>query len=286
MRNGIQLFSCIVLILFLVACNNSGSGINHEESGQVLQQLSNTVEQQSFRFDGSSSLRGDHFNHENIINFSGVVGKDRNTYLRLLTGKEENGLMEDMDLYAKGDKLFMRFADQVDWEQVSERTPLVEMEMNHWNPIAHFKRMQTMSKHIENGGGKTNISTIRVVLDDNALKNEFLENIRARLVESDSTGRQGIFKSLSTGQAGEHGVLEEADGIYNSLKQDFDDLERTVRVKGEYTIHYDKNQNMPTQLTYIQTIDYTQNGRNETEISETDIKLTRYGDDRIPSDLP
>ncbi len=271
----------------LGACNNGeGSKSSSEDSRRVLEDMGNELQQQSFRFDGSSSLRGDNFSHENIVNFTGIVGKDRNTYLNLKTAQEENGVVEDMDLYAKGDQIYIRFADQVDWEPISEPSPLVEMEINHWNPIAHLQRMQTMSEHVEYIGGKNNIESIRVVLDSEALKNDFLNNIRARMMEKDSPGKKDMLRSLSTGQAGEQGVLEEIEGLYDALKQDFAELERSIGIRGEYTIHYDKVRKLPTRITYTQTTDYSQDGRNETEISATDITLTRYGENRIPTDTP
>lgn len=259
---------------------------SREAPKETLQQLKQALSNESYRFDGSASLRGDNFNHENIMSFTGVVNKNKDTYLRLLTAKQENGAMEDMDLYARGDQLYTRFADEVDWQPVSERSPLVEMEINHWHPVAHVERMQHMSKHIESVKSRGNIETIRVVLDNEALKNEFLDNIRARIVESDTAGRKELFRSLSTGQSGEHGILEEFEGLTNAMKQDFAELEQTLDIRGEYTIHYDKSSKRPTKIIYLQTTDFGKDGRTESEISETEITLTRYGEERVPTDLP
>lgn len=286
MKMYVRLIISILLMIVLGACNNGGYKSDKEVSSQVLQEISSTLERQSYRFDGSTSLRGDNFNHENIVNLTGYVDKNRNTYLNLKTPQEENGLVEDMDLYAKGDQVFRRYADQVDWEPVGDRTPLVEMEMNHWSPQAHFQRMQSMASRIEHLGRRSNIETIRVILDRDALKNDFLSNIEARIFENSSLDKSDMFKSLSTGQAGEQGVMEEIEGLHNTLKQDFDELHRSIGISGEYIIHYDVSRKVPTQITYTQMTGYAQDGRNETEISKTDIKLTRFGEGQIPTDIP
>ncbi len=287
MRALILLFSAVIIMLPITACTNGDEATQSSTAlAQDLIQITNALQQQSFRFDGTSSLRGDNFNQENIVNFTGVVGHDRGMYLRLLTAQEENGLVEDMDLYAKGNQLYMRFADQVEWDTVGNSSSLFETEMNHWNPLAHLQRMQTMTSNIEHVSSKSNFGTIRVFLNDEALQNEMINNIRERVDAYDNKDRAELAKSLSTGVAGEQGIMEELEGLHNILKQDLNDLDRTTRISGHYTIQYDKKSMLPTKITYVQTIDYSHDGRNETEISETDITLTRFGENSIPVDLP
>lgn len=286
MRTIVRILCAAIIVLPLHACTNNEITVQSSAAlSQELAQITSALQQQSFRFDGTSSLRGDNFNHPNIVNFTGVVGQDQDTYMRLLTAQEENGLMEDMDMYANGGQLYMRFADQVDWDTVDSNA-LLETEMNHWHPLAHLQRMQTMVKSIERVSIKGNINTIRVFLNEQALHDELLSNVKERIRSFDNTARKDIIQSLSTGVAGEQGIMEELEGLHNTLKQDLDDIERNTNISGHYTIQYDKKTKLPTIITYVQTTSYSQDGRNETEISETDITLTRFGEDTIPTDLP
>lgn len=284
MKPIIHIFLFLATVVLLSGCNTKDTSL--ENSRQILSQLGDATIQKSYRFDGSSTLRGDNFIQQNIVNFTGMVGNDGQTYLRLLTAQEDSAIMEDMDLYVHQDQIYMRYADQVDWEPVQEQKELVESELSHLSPQAHFDRMLRLAKKVEHSGKKANISMIRVILDEDQLKNEFLQNVRSRVHGDRSTKMQKITKMLSTGQAGEEGILEEIEGLYNTLQEEFAELEQNVRIRGEYTIHYDTNEKVPTKLVYIQTTDYTEDGRNESEISELEISFTQYGSPRVKIDLP
>lgn len=287
MRKKLAFAFLAVLYVFTTACTSDDARMEQEaQTAQILPQMQRALEQESFRFDGSASLRGDNFNQQNIVTFTGYVDEGERTYLRLLTPQEEHGIMEDMDLYADGRDMYMRFADQVDWEQIGDTTPLLEAEMNHWNPLAHIARMQSIGKRIELVETKGNITTIRVVLDEEALKREFLDNIRERIDSFESVGRENMIQSLSTAQAGEQGILEELDGLHDALKLDASNLEQTTQISGLYTVHIDKQRKLPTQMTYLQTTDYSEDGRNVTERSQIDITVSRYGERTPPTDLP
>lgn len=270
--------------ILLVSCGTKESSL--ENSRQILSDLSNATIQKSYRFDGTSSLRGNNFNQQNIVNFTGVVGNGGQTYLRLLTAQEDSNIMEDMDLYVHHDQIYLRFADQVDWEPVQDQKELVESELSHWSPQAHFDRMLRLAKSVEYGGKKANISVLRVVLDEERLKDEFLQDVRTRVQGDRSTRMQKITKALSTGQAGEEGLIKEIESLYQSLEEQLAEAEQTVKISGEYTIHYDTKEKVPTRLVYIQTTDYSEDGRNESETSELDITFTQYGSARVKIDLP
>jgi hypothetical protein len=266
------------LILIIGACSGRSNSLDRSAEGyHVLNQLHDTLSTQSFTFDGSTSLNGEDFNANNIATFTGHMAKNRDLYLNLTTAKEENGIMEDMDYFAKENKIYMRFADEVDWQPVLARSPLIEDEVNHWNPVAHFERMSNMAQSIRHLGGGKKIESIRVVLQPDQLKNEFLQNIRDRLKNPDLNQNGVSFQSLSTGVAGEKGVIDELSAVQETIQKDFDEMADTLSMSGEYIINYDARYKFPTSLTYIQKAEYTEGGERQTETSKLRMTFRDFG---------
>lgn len=253
---------------------------------QTLRRLTDAVEKNSFAFDGSTSLRGQNYYANGLVVFNGHVERDRDVYLRLITGERENGVMEEMDMFSSKDGMYMRFADEVEWKAINQPAALMNDEMNHWNPLAHFKRLNSLGKEIQldRSKGSGRLHTIRVKLDSEKLKQEFLHNVKGRVNNDQFSSDHGNLSNLSAGIAGEDGVVTHLSELKDEMRKGLDELENSIEIEGEYVISYDREEGIPTNLVYRQEVRFSDGGVNQNETSELEMVLRDFGEDHSLTD--
>lgn len=280
MKRGIS----ILLLLLLAACTPRVEGGDRDEAAFMLDQLHQKVLQTSFAFDGSVSMRKEKSYGGQIAVVTGLVQKNRDLYMNISTSPEGNGAMEDYDLFTSGRDLYMRFADEVEWKPVASRTEFINEEIDHWNPLAHFDRMKRLANRIYfDRKGPGDLSTLVVELDSRLLKQNFVENVKHRFAAKEKGDEEARLEQLSTGNAGDDGVLRELMDLRKEISQGLDDLERTLSIDGKYIISYNQKTGYPTRLVYLQQVNYTEGGEPNYENSQLEMVLRDFGTDE---DIP
>ncbi|WP_028987750.1 hypothetical protein [Thermicanus aegyptius] len=273
---------CVMIVLG--GCAPRVQGENAGDAAVELDRLHRKVLENSFAFDGSASLRKEKFYADNIAMVTGLVQKNRDLYMNIATAPEANGAMEDYDLFTSGRNLYMRFADEVEWKPVANRTPFVDEEIDHWNPLAHFDRMKRLAHRIYyDRKGPGDLSTLVVELDSRLLEQDFLDNVRNRLASKDQRGGTSRLERLSTGNAGDDGVARELQSLKEEASKGLQQIENTLNIDGKYILSYNNKTGLPTRLVYRQQINYTDQGEPNYETSELDMVLRDFGtDEEIP----
>lgn len=288
-RGSIPRWSALIFILsflLLSACTPRVQG-DAEGASAALDHLHRRLLEESFAFDGSVSMRKEKSYGDHIAVVTGLVQKNRDLYMNVSTSPEGNGAMEDYDIFTSGRDLYMRFADEVEWQPVQHRSDFINEEIDHWNPLAHFERMRRLAQRIYfDRKASGDLSTLVVELDARLLKQNFIENVKNRLAAKRNGDPGTKFERLSTGNAGDDGVVKELEALQKEIRQGVDDLERTLAIDGQYFLSYNNKTGLPTKLVYRQQINYTEGGEPNYENSKLELVLRDFGtNEDIPDRL-
>ncbi|MBE3595785.1 MAG: hypothetical protein IMW86_01930 [Hydrogenibacillus sp.] len=238
-----------------------------QEARNALSEMSAALDRASFEFDGEVHWQDAGSASEPAALFHGGSSPSA-FYVMLSVTPKDGGFADDMEIFTRGEEVYMRFADEVNWEAVGggERKSVRE-EIDNWDPRAHVKRMQALAQNVVfNVPPRGDAGIIRVELDPKALLAELRRDIAGRSAPEPASTERAV-EHLSAGS-----------------KVDDRPYDGDEELSGTYIVTYDVKTALPKRIEYIERAVYADQGARTDDTTRYVFTFRRFGE-FVPPDL-
>ncbi|MEJ8543993.1 hypothetical protein [Brevibacillus borstelensis] len=288
MRKGWSIVMLALLCGCLTGCNQMGVKQNADSAFEQVRDR--FAEQQAFTFHGRTKLVTGDTASGNAVSFSGrKAGGDM--LMRVDFAVPEQKQAKSLSLLSKNEQLYVKSEGSPDWKNTSGHDTVFRQEMSNWDPVFAMEQINEMKKSVlplKDRAPDDDIEAVRILMDSTKLKNWLAEQMKSQAsarTESFAAGAS-VMQTEAVHPPRLKYALKLSDGTWNrprtgatiqSTEPPVDEIIDQMELEAEYTVYYNKNTMLPTNMTMSIRSEYDMNDQRVREYTQVETFLQNYG---------
>ncbi|MED2009092.1 hypothetical protein P4V39_13615 [Brevibacillus borstelensis] len=288
MRKGWSIVMLALLCGGLTGCNQMGVKQNADSAfEQVRDRFS---EQQAFAFHGTTKLVTGDTANGNVVSFSGRKTGD-DMLMRVDFAVPEQKQAKSVSLLSKNEQIYVRTEGSAGWKNTSGQDAVFRQEMNNWDPVFAMEQINQMKKSVlplQDRAPEDDIEAVRILMDSTKLKSWLAEQMKSQASARTQShaGGAAVLQTEAIHQPRLKYALTLSDGTWNrprtgatiqATEPPVDEIIDQMELEAEYTIYYNKNTKLPTNMTMSIRSEYDMNDQRVREYTQVETYLQNYG---------